>query len=128
MEGPGHRRPAGGAAFAAALILAVQTFLMAFAWGIHASPVELDAFGNPLCSFHGTSGENGKSVPDRHGALPDCCAFGCQLASGSILSAAPTLAPLAEVSAARTLPRLEASFVAGIERSAIRSRGPPRLV
>lgn len=80
-----HRR-GSAVAFVAACILVLQSFLSGWATGALAATPMLDAFGNPLCV---TSGDHdGKRPANDHSKVPDCCTFGCSIAS-SLLAAAP---------------------------------------
>ncbi|MFC0245483.1 hypothetical protein ACFOLL_17660 [Falsochrobactrum ovis] len=73
-----HRR-GSAVAFVAAAVLVLQSFLTAWAAGAMPVTPMLDAFGNPLCI---TSVDHDGDVPrDDHSKLPDCCTFGCNLAS-----------------------------------------------
>lgn len=76
------RRRKGSIALCAALLLLLQSALTAWATSaMPASPL-LDAFGNPLCI---TSTDSGDAHPaGDHPKLPDCCTFGCSMASALI--------------------------------------------
>lgn len=73
-----HKR-ATTVAFIAACVLVLQAFLGAWATGAMAATPTHDAFGNPLCitSVDG----HGTTPASDHSKLPDCCTFGCNMAS-----------------------------------------------
>lgn len=65
-------------AFAAAWFLALQSLLGAFALAAGPQPLQLDAFGNVICTHEGI-GELPDGSQPAH--LPDCCVLGCNLAA-----------------------------------------------
>jgi hypothetical protein len=110
-------------ALAAALLIGIQTLLMSMSLGVHAAPGQAGLFVGSLCSSHGSSGH----VPTDGHSLPDCCALGCALASGSPLPGPMALlfVPVPSTPVAYGSPKT--SLPAERERSSIRSRGPPGL-
>lgn len=71
-----HRHGAA-VAFIAALVLVLQSFLSAWAAGAYAATPMLDAFGNPLCII----GVDHDAPAGDRSRMPDCCVFGCNMAS-----------------------------------------------
>jgi hypothetical protein len=114
------------AALAAALLLGIQTLLMSMSLGVHAGLGRPDAFGGPLCvSLHGAG--NAGQTPGGGHSLPDCCSFGCALASGSPLPASASALPLPGMSARVAYLLPDFPLQARTDRSSIRARGPPSL-
>ncbi|PZO78702.1 MAG: hypothetical protein DI629_11070 [Mesorhizobium amorphae] len=64
-------------AFAAALLLVVQSLFASAALGAAAQPVALDLWGNPLC----LSGPDGEPVHGGDAKLPPCCTLSCPMAA-----------------------------------------------
>lgn len=124
------KRTKGGislpAAMAAAFVLFVHTLLIGFSAGAHASPAQLDAFGNPLClGLVGSSG--GKNPGDGH-SPHSCCTFGCHFAAAAPLTdRVPVLVAYRPSALVAWLPRATPSR-SGFDRFSIQPRGPPRLV
>ncbi len=115
------------AAVAAALLIFLHTYLTALTAGAHASPAQLDAFGNPLChTALGFDGGDGTPGDDR--SCGNCCAFGCHFAAAAPLpERVPVL--LAFRPSAVVVWRLrESPSRPGLYRSSIQPRGPPRFV
>jgi len=114
------------AAIAAAFVLFAHTLFIGFSAGAHASPAQLDAFGNPLClGILGLSG--GKDSGDRH-SPHSCCTFGCHFAAAAPLTdRVPVLVAYRPSALVAWLPRAIPSR-SGFDRSSIQPRGPPRLV
>lgn len=81
-----RRKPRFWIALVTGIVLALQA--LAFAGSAAAMPMasQLDAFGNPLCI--GGSTHNGADRGDDHSKMPNCCAWGCSMAS-STLAAPP---------------------------------------
>jgi hypothetical protein len=106
----------------AVLVLVVHTFLSAWAGAAMAAQPMYDAFGNPLCITNVVS-QDGSSGGD-HGKLPNCCAFGCAVASAAVAlpdgAVIETLAPTTE---ARVFPEV---VVAHGPRTDARGPGNPR--
>lgn len=106
-----------------ALVMLVQSFVLA--WSAAAAPSRpmLDIFGNPLCI---TSVEH-DGEPQDHSKLPNCCTSGCGLASWFL--AAPELQSTQVEWTGPALfqaPRFSRSVVSSLppERPG-RPRGPP---
>jgi len=124
------KRTRGGisspAAIAAAFVLFAHTLLIGFSAGAHASPAQLDAFGNPLClGLVGSSSE--KNSGDRH-SPHGCCTFGCHFAAAAPLTdRVPVLVAYRPSALVAWLPRAIPS-PSGSDRSSVQPRGPPRLV
>jgi len=72
-----RRRWSIGIAFAAALMLLLQSALGAFAAGPDAA--QLDAFGNVICTHEGAVQLPGGDPHQQH--MPACCMLGCSMAS-----------------------------------------------
>jgi len=70
-------------AVAAAWFLALQSLLGAFAMAAGPRPLQLDAFGNVICTHEGI-GELPDGSQPAH--LPDCCVLGCNLAAPLLAS------------------------------------------
>ncbi|CAI2932309.1 hypothetical protein [Aminobacter niigataensis] len=66
-----------GVAFAAALMLVLQTAAAALAIGQGTPP--LDIFGNPLCITSAT--DHTAPAKSDHPSLPECCTLGCNMFS-----------------------------------------------
>ena len=110
----------------AAFVLFVHTLLIGLSAGLHASPVELDAFGNPLCL--GVASQSGDENPASDHTQHGCCTFGCHFAAAAPLpDRVPLLVEFRPVEHVAWR-RQETSARRSIERSSIRLRGPPRLV
>lgn len=119
-----HRR-GSAVALVAACVLALQTCLTA--WAAAAMPL-LDAFGNPLCIT--SVDHDGTSPPSDHSSLPDCCTFGCSMAS-PLAAAGPgdgigLLRPLS--SADVRFGRVEAFHIQGPDHDPGSPRAPPVTV
>lgn len=68
-----------GVAIIAAYMLVLQSLVGAFALGTAAaSPVLLDAFGNPLC-ITSSLGADSDAENGNHSAMPDCCTVACSM-------------------------------------------------
>ncbi|EXL09689.1 DUF2946 family protein [Aquamicrobium defluvii] len=65
-------------AFAAAWFLVLQSLLGAFAMAAGPERLQLDAFGNVICTHEGI-GELPDGAQPAH--FPDCCVLGCNLAA-----------------------------------------------
>ena len=122
--------PDPSTALAVALLFAVQGFFGALAFGAHAAPLQLDAFGNPLCiglaSFDDGAATPGPGEP---AAPTDCCTTGCNAASGlSKLVAPSALLAVAHEAGGVPAPARTARRRSGPARAALRLRGPPRRV
>ena len=63
------------AAFAAACLLVLQSLAGAFALGFGPGQVQLDGFGNVICSHAGSTELPDDDVPVGH--MPACCVLGC---------------------------------------------------
>jgi hypothetical protein len=114
------------AAIAAALVLFVHTLLIGFSAGAHASPAQLDAFGNPLCL--GLAGSSGDKNPGDGHSPHSCCTFGCHFAAAApFANRVPVLVAYRPATLVAWLPRA-IPLRSGFDRSSIQPRGPPRLV
>lgn len=102
---------------AAALLLAMQSALMAFSSVAHAAPA-VDFFGNPLCLGAGEE-------PDQAPAVPNCCAFGCNLSAGASLPHPPALSAPAEIRGTVALRLAEDRSIGLGQHSPARPRAPP---
>jgi hypothetical protein len=113
----------GSAAFAAALLIGIQTILMSVSLGQHAalSPIA------SLCSALSERADPG-DTPAKSPRLPDCCSFGCALSSGSPLPDAGPLPVLQEIAASVAYLFPDSAIMPEARRSSFRSRGPPSLV
>lgn len=112
-------------AFAAAWFLALQSLLGAYAMAAGPQRLQLDAFGNVICTHEGI-GELPDGSQPAH--MPDCCVLGCNLA-------APLLAsPPAPVALETGFGFQTQSFVTGApdhlsfarQRSPANPRAPPQ--
>lgn len=65
-------------AFAAIWFLVLQSLLGVFALAAGPRPLQLDAFGNVICTHEGVDELPAGSQPAH---LPDCCVLGCNLAA-----------------------------------------------
>jgi len=109
---------------AIALILVVQTLGSAYATGL--GPVQLDAFGNPLCV---TSGSHSAPADGTHGGIQSCCTLACTNAAPAL--EAPTVGGV--VAAPRWLSAtlsgtLHLTAVGPAFASSARPRAPPVCV
>ena len=122
------KAPDRSTALAVALLFAVQGFFGALALGAHAAPLQLDAFGNPLCiGLAGFDGGSDAPGPGEPAAPSDCCTAGCNAASGlSKLVAPSALLAVAHHAATVPVPAKAARRRAGPARASLRLRGPPR--
>jgi hypothetical protein len=85
----GRRRLSNMAvALVAAYLLVLQSMASAFAFGDAASLVQLDAFGNVICTHDGAGTLPASDQHQQH--MPPCCTFGCTM--GSAVLAPPPLA------------------------------------
>jgi hypothetical protein len=110
----------------AAFVLFIHTLLIGLSAGVHASPVELDAFGNPLCL--GAANQSGDENPASDHTQHGCCTFGCHFAAAPPLpDRLPLLVDFRPVEHV-AWQRQDTSPRRSVERSSIRLRGPPRLV
>jgi hypothetical protein len=80
-------------AFAVAYLLVLQSVLGAFASAAGPRAVQLDAFGNVICTHEGVSEQPGDPL-QKH--MPTCCVLGCNLAA-SPLAGPPDAAALPAV-------------------------------
>ncbi|WP_411034856.1 hypothetical protein [Shinella sp. BYT-45] len=70
------------AAFALAILLALQSLLGSFAMAAGTGTPMVDAFGNPLC-IGGMEGHEPASAPDKdHSRHQECCTLACGMAHG----------------------------------------------
>jgi hypothetical protein len=70
------------AAFAAALLLVLQTTFGAMALGGPGGDAPLDRFGNIICTHDGAAELPGGDQPARH--MPACCVLGCAMATPAL--------------------------------------------
>jgi hypothetical protein len=81
MASMSSRRLSHAATLAVAFALLLQSLAIALAFGEGASRVQLDAFGNPICSSFDHQAGGSK---DGHGGATACCTFGCTLFAPSL--------------------------------------------
>lgn len=65
-------------AFAAVWFLVLQSLLSAYGMAAGPQRLQLDAFGNVICTHEGAAGLPDGSPPAH---MPDCCVLGCNLAA-----------------------------------------------
>ena len=68
-------------AFAAALLLLLQSALGAFAFAAAPDAAQLDAFGNVICTHDGAVQLPGGDPHQQH--MPACCMLGCSMVSAA---------------------------------------------
>ncbi|MCO5063144.1 MAG: hypothetical protein M9924_01880 [Rhizobiaceae bacterium] len=75
---------ADGRRAAISIVAALMFMLHALggAWA-SATPMPVDAFGNPLC-ISDQAGQ-GNTAPDRHSGFPDCCTLACHASANLLL-------------------------------------------
>lgn len=117
------------AALAAVYALLLHTMVAGLAGGALASPYQLDAFGNVICSSHiGEGAPTDPGQPANHSHLPDCCLAGCPAVGGHAAIAVPIAFPLVVVLVRPLVLELQHSGIGrGVERSPLNPRAPPSL-
>jgi len=113
------------AAFIAALALLLQAALGAFAFG---APLQLDAFGNVICTHNGAVKLPVDEPHDQH--MPACCSLGCSTVSPIHLPPPEAVAPagtrVMETVAFQVPAFLHVDFAR--DRSPANPRAPPARV
>lgn len=114
------------AAFCAAWLLVLQSMLGAFASGIEAAPLQLDAFGNVICTQKGAA-ELPAGDQQHRQQMPACCLLGCAMASAAH-GAAPDAGSLPAAISFETIAfafRTSEHFLLGRDWSPSNPRAPP---
>lgn len=71
-------------AFVAGCALVFQVLFGAVLIDARASSVQLDAFGNVICTSHGAETEPDGGDPSKQSHLPDCCNAGCCMSAHAV--------------------------------------------
>ena len=97
--------------------------------GALASPFQLDAFGNVICSSHtGEGAPANPGQPANRSHLPDCCLAGCPAVGSHASLSAPIAFPFVIVLVRPLVLALRHSGIGrGVERSPLNPRAPPSL-
>jgi hypothetical protein len=114
------------ATLVAVYALVLHTVLAGLAGGALASPGQLDALGNVICSSAGLT--QAPAVPGKQPSrshLPECCLAGCPAVGGHVTISAPVVFPFLRSTTPLLLVLDQHGIGAAVERSPRNPRAPP---